>query len=296
MRLRPSALLALVICLGMACALSPGCALSPAAGPESSRAPSTAVATSSSPATIAPTTTIPRSTTTSAAVTTTTLEPAGDPEAIAQELERSVVGVMAVIESTKTKTVESIGTGVVYSSDGSVALIITNNHVVEREDGSASKRIRVRLPSGSVVSATLVGRDPSRDIAVLRVKSRRLIPAVFRTDLSELAVGDWVVAIGNSQVLEHPVTSGRVTAYRMNVEYPGLSGVHAVIESSVDLDQGNSGGPLVDSQARVIGINTGEYEKEQGALSLPADLVVEVVESLLAAGAAGVTTAPGAAG
>lgn len=218
-------------------------------------------------------------TTTSAVVHATT----GDPKAIAKKLKPSVVGITAVTATTATMIYQSIGTGVIYSATASYAYIITNNHVIERDDGKPAKRIKVTLPSGSTVSATLVGRDATTDIAVLRVKARKLTPAVFRTDLSQLIHGDFVVAVGNAKVLKHPVTSGNVTAILKNIDYPGLSGVHEVIESTAPLDHGNSGGPLADVEARVVGINMAELLDLEGGISLPADLVVQVAKRLIAA-------------
>ena len=218
-------------------------------------------------------------TTTSAVVHATT----GDPKAIAKKLKPSVVGITAVTATTATMIYQSIGAGVIYSATASYAYIITNNHVIERDDGKPAKRIKVTLPSGSTVSATLVGRDATTDIAVLRVKARKLTPAVFRTDLSQLIHGDFVVAVGNAKVLKHPVTSGNVTAILKNIDYPGLSGVHEVIESTAPLDHGNSGGPLADVEARVVGINMAELLDGEGGISLPADLVVQVAKRLIAA-------------
>ena len=105
-------------------------------------------------------------------MTTTTIVhySTGDPKAVAKKLKPSVVGVTAVVATTKTQIFQSIGTGVVYSATTSYGYIITNNHVIIRDDGTPAKRIRVTLPSGSSVSATLVGRDPTTDIAVLKVK------------------------------------------------------------------------------------------------------------------------------
>jgi S1-C subfamily serine protease len=230
-------------------------------------------------------TTLRPSTSTTLRPTTTTAVHAttGDPKAIAKLLKPSVVGITAITATTATMIYESIGTGVIYSATASYGYIVTNNHVIERDNGQPAKRIRVTLPSGSTVTATLVGRDTTTDIAVLRVKARKLTPAVFRTDLSQLAHGDFVVAIGNAKVLKHPITSGNVTAYLKNIDYPGLSGVDRVIESSVPLDHGNSGGPLVDVDARVAGINMAELLSGRGGIALPADLVVEVVTRLMAA-------------
>jgi S1-C subfamily serine protease len=251
---------------------------------EPPRTVTTPSTTSTTSITLRPTTT----TSTTLRPTTTTAStavhaPTGDPKAIAKKLKASVVGITAVTASTATMIYESIGTGVIYSATTSYGYIVTNNHVIERDDGTAAKKIRVTLPSGSTVTATLIGRDPTTDIAVLRVKARKLTPAVFRTDLAELAHGDFVVAIGNTKVLKHPVTSGNVTAVLRNIDYPGLSGVHQVIESTAPLDHGNSGGPLVDVDALVVGINMAELLSGEGGISLPADLVVEVAERLIVA-------------
>lgn len=225
-----------------------------------------------------------RASTTTSLVTTTTRRQAvaGDAESIAAELSKSVVGVTALLSSTKTQKLQSVGTGVVINVEGGVALVVTNDHVIAREDGSAAKQISVRLPSGSVVSAVLVARDPASDLALLRVRSRRLRPASFRSDLSTVAVGDWVVAIGNPKVLKEPVTSGYITALLDNVEIQNLPGVNSIIESTVPLEHGNSGGPLVDVDGWVIGINTGELQEGERALSLPSGFVLEVVARLLA--------------
>jgi serine protease Do len=230
-------------------------------------------------------TTVRQSTTSTAAEDHPTT---GDATAIAAKLKSSVVLVTAVAETNTTGYFELEGTGVVYKTSGSYAYIVTNNHVIERHDGTASKRIRVTLPSGSRVTATLIGRDRTTDLAVLRVKSKRVVPATFRTDLSDLQKGDFVVAIGKVKQLKHPVVSGNVTHIYTNIDYPDpdLTGVHEVIESTVPLDHGDSGGPLLDYLSRVVGINMAKFLDEPGGISLPADLVVEVADRLIAAAAA----------
>ncbi len=284
-------LLGLVLALGvlLGSGLGYGCSWPPAVDTTTSTVavsvptstpPTIAVSSSST------TTVIARPTTTSTLATTTTIRRQavpGDPQAIAAKLQKSVVGVTALVLSTKTQRLQSVGTGVVVKAEDGVALIVTNDHVIAREDGSAAKQITVRLPSGSTVSATLVGRDPNTDVALLRVRSRKVEAATFRPDLSTVAVGDWVVAIGNRKILKQPVTTGHITALLQGVEVRGLPGVDAVIESTVPLAHGNSGGPLVDVDGWVIGINTGQLEGEGLALTLPCDLVWEVVARLLGA-------------
>ena len=192
-----------------------------------------------------------------------------------------MVGVNAILSQSRTETVEAVGTGVIYSVTG---LIITANHVVTGESATPSKHLTVTLPSGSVVTATVVGRDPATDIAVLRVKAQGLHPALFRTDLSGLGPGEFVVALGNVKILEHPVTSGYVTALLHDAKYDSLAGVHDAIESTVSLAPGNSGGPLADAEGRVVGLNVAELTGQKIGVTVPADLVISVVKRLIGAG------------
>ena len=90
--------------------------------------------------------------------------------------------------------------------------------------------------------------------------------------------------LGNVKVLAHPVTSGHVTAFLHDVKYEGLSGVHETIESSAPLAHGNSGGPLVDAEGRVVGLNVAELLGTKTGVTLPADLVIKVVRRLIGAG------------
>jgi S1-C subfamily serine protease len=178
-----------------------------------------------------------------------------------------------------------LGTGVIYSASSSIAYVITCNHVIQRDDGSAAKRIRVTLPSGSTVTATLIGRSPTKDIAVLKVKARGLKQASFFTDISEVERGDFVVAVGKVKELKHPIVSGNVLGFADNVSFPQLPEIDVdnVIESSAPLEEGDSGGPLVNVLGQVIGINMGKPEEGQGGVSLPADQVVQIAKQLIAA-------------
>lgn len=212
--------------------------------------------------------------------TTTTQAPLTSEEvsSLSKQLGPSVVGVEAVISTTKSQVLESVGTGIVYSTTG---YIVTNNHVVTKEDGGPSKSIKVTLSSGKKYTATIVARDPSADIAVLHVSASNLKPAPLRTDLSNLEPGDQVVAIGNSSVLSAPVTTGRVIKLVNHPRLEGLVGLTQVIESSVPLANGNSGGPLADAEGNVIGMNSAKITSEGTALSIPASLMVKIVNELL---------------
>jgi serine protease Do len=212
----------------------------------------------------------------------------GDAKVIAAKLKNSVVLVSSVSETDTTGYFELEGTGVVYKTSGAYAYIITNNHVIERADGKVSKRIRVTLPSGSTVTATLIGRDHASDLAVLRVKSKRVTPAVFRTDLSQLEKDDFTVAITTVKdaKIPHQVLSGNVLAFAPAGELvqldSDLTGIDDVIETDIPIVNGFSGGPLLDYKGRVIGINMAKLESRPWAISLPADFVVKVADRLMA--------------
>ncbi len=227
-------------------------------------------------------TTVPRSTTTTAGEEH---HSTGDSKAIAAGLKSSVVLITDVTTTNTTGYIEQSGTGVVYEQSGSYAYIVTSNHVIVRDDGKVAKKLRVTLPSGSVVTPTVVGRDASCDLAVLRVKSKKVTPAVFRTDLSQLWEGDFVVAIAKPEEIAHPLVSGTVVSVgpaRELLRPEDIpSGVADVILSTAPVVRGFSGGPLLDYQGRVIGINMAMLRDEEGAVSLPADFVVDVVERLL---------------
>jgi S1-C subfamily serine protease len=243
----------------------------------------------------APSTTTSSTTSTTLRATTTTAgatavhATTGDQKAIAKKVSPSCVRVTATWTTNVTKQSYYVhyswGTGVVYSATASSAYIVTCNHVIQRDDGKAARTIKVTLPSGSTVTATLVGRDPVSDIAVLKVKARKLTPAVFRTDLSQLEEGDFVVAIGKVKQLKHPVVSGNFIRWAHDVTFPDLPSIKVdpAIWSSAPLEEGDSGGPLIDALAQVIGLNMGRPEEGEGAISAPADLVVEVADGLIAA-------------
>jgi len=169
----------------------------------------------------------------------------------------SVAGVVRkVLPSVVTIRVASgrgfgVGSGFVASSDG---YVITNDHVVEGAASTAS----VMFSDGATALATIVGRDPESDIAVLKVQHDNLVPVEFG-DSDAIAVGDPVLALGSPLALANTVTSGIVSA----VDRPIQSGepgeqvrYYAAIQTDAAVNQGNSGGPLVDSGGRVIGVNS----------------------------------------
>lgn len=145
----------------------------------------------------------------------------------------------------------SLGSGVVISSDG---YIITNNHVVEGADA-----IKVTV-NGTEYDATLVGSDPSSDIAVIKVEATGLT-AVEIGSSSDLQVGEWVMALGSPFGLENSVSTGVVSALQrsstMQDEMTGQTVIYPnMIQTDATINPGNSGGALVDSEGKLIGINS----------------------------------------
>jgi serine protease Do len=171
-----------------------------------------------------------------------------------------------------------LGSGVVVDKDR--GYIVTNNHVVKDAD-----RILVRLARGEDVPARLVGADMKSDLAVLQVRAPLKVQAEWG-DSDKLDIGDWVLAIGSPYGFDHSVTAGIVSATDRNglrfAEYESF------IQTDAAINQGNSGGPLVNLAGKVVGINTaiisqtGAYEGI--GLAIPATLARRVVESLIKQG------------
>jgi len=147
---------------------------------------------------------------------------------------------------------EGLGTGFLYDPAG---YILTNNHVVAQ-----ATSIFVRLADERRVDATLVGRDPPTDVAVLKIDGSGL-PAVPLGNSDMAEVGDWVVAIGNPFGLSHTVSSGIISAKgRTQLDLPDLDrenrGYFNFLQTDAAINQGNSGGPLLNLRGEVVGINT----------------------------------------
>jgi len=167
------------------------------------------------------------------------------------------------------------GSGVIVSRDG---VVITNAHVV-----GSSRVVDVGLADGRTLRGEVLGRDPSIDVAVVRVRGQNL-PAAPVGDSDRLEVGQAAIAIGNPLGLERTVTSGVVSAVNRNPRGIALDGL---IQTDAAISPGNSGGPLVDSRGRVIGINTAVIAGA-GATGLgfavPINLANSVVQQVLATG------------
>ena len=176
------------------------------------------------------------------------------------------------------RTAEAEGSGFVVDTSGD---IVTNAHVVE---GASS--IVVTFTDGTEAQATLVGSDPSTDLAVIRVDvpAQTLHPLTL-ADSSAVRVGDAVVAIGSPFGYAESITSGIVSAVGREIEAPNGATVTDAIQTDAAINSGNSGGPLIDASGKVIGVNaqisTGSGGSDGVGFAIPGNTVRSVVARLL---------------
>ncbi len=168
---------------------------------------------------------------------------------------------------------QSLGSGFVIDSSG---IVVTNNHVIDGAD-----EINVVLQDNTTLRAELIGTDPRTDVAVLRVRPERPLPAVNFGDSDTAQVGDWVVAIGNPFGLGGSVTAGIVSARGRDIRQ-GL--YDDFIQTDAAINRGNSGGPLFNMAGDVVGINTAIYSPSGGSIgigfSIPSNLARTIVAQL----------------
>jgi len=168
----------------------------------------------------------------------------------------------------------SLGSGFIIDKDG---FIVTNNHVIENAD-----KIKVKLKDGKEYIAEIIGRDPSTDLALIKVPSGNNLPVIAFGDSNNLKVGQWVVAIGSPFGLEQTVTAGILSAKGRVI---GSGPYDNFLQTDASINPGNSGGPLIDMQGQVVGINTAIIASGQGiGFAIPINLAKGVIEQLKSKG------------
>ncbi|MGI6218893.1 MAG: Do family serine endopeptidase [Bacteroidaceae bacterium] len=169
---------------------------------------------------------------------------------------------------------EGIGSGVILSSDG---YIVTNNHVVDQSD-----ELTVTLNDKREFKARLIGQDAATDLALIKIDAKDL-PTLPVGDSDKLKVGEWVLAVGNPLNLSSTVTAGIVSAKARNIGMGG-AGIESFIQTDAAINQGNSGGALVNTRGELVGINaaiissTGSYSGY--GFAIPTSIMQKVVNDL----------------
>ncbi|RJL08640.1 Do family serine endopeptidase [Paracoccus siganidrum] len=163
----------------------------------------------------------------------------------------------------------ALGSGFVISADG---FIVTNNHVIDGAD-----EIEIEFYSGKRLPATVVGRDPNTDVALLKVDSEDALPFVKFGDSDSARVGDWVLALGNPLGQGFSASSGIVSARNRE-----LSGTYDdYLQTDAAINRGNSGGPLFNLQGEVIGVNTAILSPNGGSIGIGFSMASNVVSTVV---------------
>jgi putative serine protease PepD len=194
-----------------------------------------------------------------------------------------------------SQTQQALGSGFVYDAAGH---IVTNQHVVD-----GAQQISVRFWNGAKYRATLVGSDPSTDIAVIKVAApASMLHPISLGDSAAVQVGQGVVAIGSPFGLEETVTAGIVSALHREMTAPNNFTISDSIQTDAAINHGNSGGPLLDLSGRVIGVNA-QIESDSGGsdgvgFAIPSNTVRSIASQLIGSGSVkhaylgvGITTA-----
>ena len=217
---------------------------------------------------------------------------AGSLNSIVNKVSPSVVTI-----NVTTPTGGGSGSGSIFKTSSTFSYVVTNNHVIEDAVGGSGV-ITVGLNNGDQLTATIVGRDPNYDLAVLRI-TKSNVPTIELGDSSQLKIGDQVIAFGSPLGLDRTVTSGIVSSLnRPVVTGDGVNSSESyvdAIQTDASINPGNSGGPLTDSLGRMIGINTavatlGSTTGQSGSIGLgfaiPMNQALRVMNEIIDTGKA----------
>jgi S1-C subfamily serine protease len=190
-----------------------------------------------------------------------------------ERVKSSVVKIDRIGENKGKDVLTGSGSGFIFSSDG---YLITNSHVVH-----GAKKLNVGLHDGSAHSAELIGEDRDTDIAILKISAFDFTPAVLG-NAEDLKIGELVIAIGNPLGFQHTVTAGIVSALGRTLESQSGRMMDSMIQTDAALNPGNSGGPLINSNGEVIGVNTAIAGGSQGlCFAVSINTAKEIAEQLI---------------
>jgi len=223
----------------------------------------------------------------------------GAPSSVAGSINSVVTKISPSVVTINVTTPSGGGTGSgsIFRTTSSYSYVLTNNHVIEDAVGGAGT-ITVELDNGNQVAATIVGREPNYDLAVLKI-SKGDQPIIEFGDSTSLKIGDQVIAFGSPLGLDHTVTSGIVSSLNRPVVTSGGStnteSYVDAIQTDAAINPGNSGGPLTDSLGRMVGINAatatlGSSSGQSGSIGLgfaiPMNQALRVINEIIATGKA----------
>lgn len=174
------------------------------------------------------------------------------------------------------KVQQGVGSGFIISKDG---YILTNEHVV---DGAEEIKVNI-VGKEKAVSARVVGEDHDLDLAVIKIDAGDNLPVLKLGSSNDIAVGNWVIAIGNPYGLDHTVTVGVISAKGRPVSVQDRR-YRNLLQTDASINPGNSGGPLLNLQGDVIGINTAVAEAQGIGFAIPSDTVNSVLSDLIQQG------------
>lgn len=196
---------------------------------------------------------------------------------IVQRAGPSVLHVRAIRDGGRRRGALAHGSGVLIAPGG---YALTNSHVVHQSSG-----VEVELYDGRTLLADLVGDDPETDLAVLRIASAAELAHVELGDSNQVRVGDFAIAVGSPFGLTRTVTLGIVSALGRTLRSQEGRAIEGVLQTDAPLNPGNSGGPLLDADGRVIGINTAIVLGGQGVcFAVPSNTASFVIRQVLAHG------------
>lgn len=229
--------------------------------------------------TVAPATPTPIPTPSPASAETKAITPAtfGLPSIadVADSVKPWVVSISTNSGGRFTASDEEGGTGFIIRPNG---YVVTNYHVI-----LGARRIQVALPSGETYNARVVGRDDLTDLAVLKINAEEELPVAKLGSSDRLRVGDWVFTIGNALALKGgpTVTLGIVSALGRNIETE-LGQFYSLIQTDAAINSGNSGGPLLNLNGEVVGVNQAIIRRAEGVgFAISASVAEPVIESLI---------------
>lgn len=175
---------------------------------------------------------------------------------------------------------EGQGSGFIIDREG---YILTNNHVVAN-----ARKITVTMADGTKIPASLVGRDPVSDLAVIKIPSRYVDAVAVLGDSDKIRIGQKAIAIGNPFGLSHTLTTGIVSALNRGIMTDDGHQIDSLIQTDAAINPGNSGGPLLNSNGEVMGINSAIYSRSGGyqgiGFAIPSNHARYVATELIASG------------